>query len=257
MKTVGAFRAADRALWIVGAATFLASAIATAPADVAAGIAQANAPQLKIAEARGTFWKGVFSQTSYAGAPIGDVAYTVNPLGLLSGRVLSDLKIGSGALLGNAKIEASPSRVVFSDVSAEFNLAAIRRYTFFGAHYQGAARIKARRLSLSPAGCVAEEATFSTDALDALTKQFSGEAFPVAGDLRCEKGNLVVALIGDGVDAAARIDVSVAPDLAYTMTVFAEPRRAGVKETLRLLGFEGDGRELSWRATGRLKGLSS
>jgi hypothetical protein len=257
VKALGVFRAADLPLWAVGTASFIVATLASAPADLAVGITKARAPQLKVASTRGTLWKGEFVGASYADAAIGDVAFSVDPASLLTGRIAASLASRDGALIGKAKIEASASSIVVKDAAAHFNLSAIRKYTLFGIRYQGGATLKARRLSLSKSGCAAEEATLSTNALDALASRWSGGAFPLSGPIRCEDGKLVALLVGEGAAAAARIEISVASDLAYTMTVVAEPHRADVKDGLRLLGFETDGGALTWRTVGRLKGLTS
>ncbi len=251
------FSPANRTLWIAGAASFFASALANAPASLGAAIATRNAPLLEISGAKGTIWRGQIKDVVYNRILIGDVAWRLDPLGLLTGRLVADATSEGGALNAKGRVSISPTTIEIRNATALFNLSAIRQYTFFGARYQGSARLAAKSLALSKTGCRAEGASVSTDALDTLAKQWSGAALPLAGDVGCDGGKLNLTLAGKGEDGAVRIEVSVAPDLAYTMTFMAEPRRDEVSRTLRLFGFEGDGDRLSWRAVGQLKGLSS
>jgi len=251
------FAARRRPFWLAGGAAFLIGALAAAPASIAAAIAERAAPLLEIGTVRGTVWRGEFSDVVYNHILIGDVSYRVEPLRLLTGRIVADAASREGALLARGEIALSPSSIEIRDAAAEFNLGSIRQYTFFGARYQGTARIRARSLMLSRRGCRADEAKVSTDALDALARQWSAAPFPLAGDIRCEGGRLNLALAGENGGGGARIEASVAPDLSYALTLVAEPKRADLSEALRIFGFEGDNARLSYRAAGRLKGLNS
>ncbi len=246
-----------RSLWASGAIAFVVAAIAAAPAELAAIVAEDRAPLLEITKAKGSLWRGAFEDVVYGGVLVGDVDYSLDPLGLLIGQVVADVTSKDGALTASGRISASGSRVVLKDLTAVFSLAAIRQYTFYGAPYQGSARLEAKTLSLSRSGCAAEGASVSTSALDGLTRRWSGEAFPLAGDIKCVDGALQFALAGDGTDGSVRMNVAVATDFTYKMTLIAEPRRTEVAQTLRLFGFEGDGDALSYRAVGQLKGFSS
>jgi hypothetical protein len=238
-------------------AGFLASLIAAAPASLAAAIAERAAPQLDIAGSKGGLWRGEFRGVIYDGVPIGDVAIAINPLALPLGRLAARVESRGGALAGKGRIALSFGSVELHDVSAMFALSAIRRYTFFGARYEGAARIDADRLLLSRRGCAADGAKISTNALDGLSRRWSGRAFPLAGDIRCAEGRLVLTLSGDGADGAATLQATVAPDLSYGLVFTAAPRRREAAEALRLFGFQGEGETLSYEAVGRLKGLRS
>lgn len=258
MKKISAlFSQENRPLWIAGAAAFFASALVNAPASLSAAIATANAPLLTIGGAKGTIWRGEWSHVIYNRILIGDIRYSLKPTRLLAGRLVADASSRDGALTAKARISLSPFAVDLKDATAHFNLSAIRQYTFFGARYEGSASFRAKSLTLTRMGCRAEAAQVSTNALDVIAKQWSGGVLPLAGEIECADGKLNLTLAGRNQDGGARMEVSVAPDLAYTMTLTAEPQRAEVGDALRLFGFEGEGARLSYRAVGQLKGLSS
>ncbi|MGE0182192.1 MAG: type II secretion system protein N [Parvularculaceae bacterium] len=247
----------NRALWIAGAAAFFVGAVATAPASLAAAAAKAQNPLLEIGGAEGTIWRGGFSDVSHDGIYLGAVSYRLHPLALLTGRLAADATANGGALSAKARISLSSGAIDISDVDARFNLAAIRRYTVFGYRYQGVASLTAERIALSKSACRAEGARLSTNALDAIARQWSGAALPLSGEASCVDGALVITLNGENADGGVKFAASISADLAYSMTFTAEPRRNEIGAALRAYGFEGDNRQLSYRAAGRLRGLTS
>lgn len=247
----------NRSLLAVGAGAFLISALANAPASIAASLAVRASPLLEIGGAAGSLWRGELTNVSYDGISLGKIAFRLEPFGLLTGKIVARVASGGGALTARGKVAISPSSIDLRDAAGEFNLSAIRRYTFFGARYSGLARLSAKRLKLSKSDCRAEDASVSTNALEALTSQWRADALPLAGDIQCADGKLKVTLAGENADGLAKLEAVVAPDLSYAMTFTASSRRADIGEALRLFGFEGDSANLSYRAVGRLKGLTS
>lgn len=252
-----AFARENRPLWLAGSGAFLAAALAGAPASLAASILEANAPLLEIGAASGTLWRGEFSGVYYNSVNLGRIGYRLSPVRLLAGRLAVDATSTDGALTGKGKLSLTPSGFELKDASAQFNLSAIRKYTFFGARYQGVATLAAKSLALSRRACKAEEARLSTTMLDGLARQWSGATFPLQGGFECKDGDLVLTLAGNSNDGAMRLEAAIAPDLSYRMTFAAEPARAEIGVALRQFGFEGDNSQLSLHAVGKLKGLSS
>lgn len=242
---------------LIAAAGFVAAALTTAPASAGAWMLKRFFPLASIASAEGTIWKGKFSGVTYNGILIGDVDYRLRALPLLLARADLDARSAGGALLGRARLKFGFGSIDLSGVSAEFNLGAVRRYTFFGVRYQGSARLDAERLRLTRSGCVATRATLSTTAFEALSTQWSGGPFPVSGAITCRGGELLAALSGKGDAGSAAINISVKPDFAYSIRVAAEPRGQELSRTLEHFGFEKNGTSLSYEAVGVLKGLSS
>lgn len=247
----------NRSLLIAGGGAFFLAAVAGAPSSLAASIIEANAPLLDIGASAGTLWRGEFSNVTYNSMDLGSIGYRLAPARLLIGRLAADLTSADGALVGKGGVSLTPSGVELKDASLQFNLGAIRKYTFFGARYQGLATLSAKSLVLSKRGCKAEEAKMSTTMLDGLARQWSGGAFPLQGAFDCKDGKLVLSLSGRSNDGVMRLETAVASDLSYTMVFTAEPKRAEVGAALRQFGFEGDNAQLSLRAVGKLKGLST
>lgn len=236
---------------------FVAALVVFAPAGLAASAIKRAAPLTSIVAAEGTIWKGRLLGVSYNDIPLGDIDYRLHALPLAAARAAIDLRSGGGALEGRGKLQVRPGALEFQDVSATFNLGAIRRYTFFGVRYQGAAKVTARRLQLTATGCEAEAASVSTSAFDAFSRQLSGGAFPMSGPVGCRDGVMILSLKGEGADGAAELTASVRPDFTYTLLVAARPKRPDVSRALEFFGFENGKDGLSYEAAGVLKGLSS
>lgn len=255
---MNAVRFADRGRFLMLAlAGFLPTLFAFVPAELAAYVIKRKAPLASIASAEGTIWRGRLLGVSYNGVALGDIDYRLHALSLVLARASIDLKSAGGALEGNGNLRIEPRAVEFRDFSATFNLGAIRNYTFFGARYQGLAKVTAQRLRLTREGCEAEAAAISTSAFDALSRQLSGGAFPMAGAIDCRDGALTASLKGEGADGAAELNVAIRTDFSYALTVAARPKRPDVSRALEFFGFENGGDSLSYEAAGVLKGLSS
>lgn len=246
-----------RRLAAFGLAGFVAALIVFAPASLATSAIKRAAPLTSIVAAEGTIWKGRLLGVSYNEVVLGDIEYRLHALPLSVARAVIDLNSAGGALEGRGKLQIRPGAVEFQDLSATFNLGAIRRYTYFGVRYQGAAKVTARRLQITGKGCESEEATVSTSAFDAFSRQLSGGAFPMSGPVDCKDGVMIAVLKGEGPDGSAELIASVRPDLGYTLMVAARPKRPDVSRALEFFGFENGKDGLSYEAAGFLKGLSS
>lgn len=236
---------------------FAAAAATLAPASVGAWALKRSAPLLSITDADGTIWRGRMIGVTYNGVLIGDIRYRLSALPLLLGRIAIDAESANGALLGRGNVSLGLGGAELRDVTAEFNLGAIRQYTFFGVRYQGVARLKADRLKLTKRGCAADAATLSTSAFEALTKRWSGGAFPLDGAIECRDGAIVAALDGASLDGRASVGLTFRPDFTYAVQIAAQPKRPDVSRALQSFGFETNGEGLRYEAAGVLKGLSS
>lgn len=251
------FPRVDRALALIGAASFLIAGMSTAPASLLAAVATRAAPLLSIGGAEGTVWRGAFTDVAHDGIHLGRVDFRLSLLSLFAARIGADLTVSGGALDAKARVTASRDRIGIENARARFNLAAIRRYTIFGLRYQGTADVTAKRISLSRRFCAADDARIATTALDGIARRWTGEGMPLAGVASCEEGVLVISLAGENREGGVTLTTRVSPDFAYKMAVTAAPRRDEMRAALRAFGFLEDNAALSYLASGRLKGLTS
>lgn len=251
-------RPESRHCFIFAAVAGFALAIcAFAPAGIAASALKRAVPMMSIAGAEGTVWKGRLIGVAHGDVFLGDIDFRVLASNLLIARATVDMTSAAGALEGAARVEFTPDAIELERVFVNFNLGAIRQYSFFGAPYQGALKVTAERLRLTGAGCEAENAVISTSAFDALAQRWSGGAFPMDGAIKCVDGALMASLKGEGADGAADLSVTIRSDLTYSLVVAARPRKPDIGRALEFFGFEKRGDDLSYKAVGVLKGLSS
>lgn len=257
MKVKAAFYKQNRLLWFAGAAAFAVALIAMMPASIAAAMIRAQAPLVEIGAANGTIWNGVFEGVRYDVINLGDVRYRLSPVMLIAGKFSGEASASGGALNAKGDFALSGSGLSFENAIADFNLGAIRRYSFFGVPYQGVASFSAKSLRLSKTKCEAEGAIVATDMFDSVARRWNFSALPLEGTITCRDGNLVVAMSGNNADGAMLAEAVIDSALAYRLDFRVTTKRREIDTALRQIGFEEDGGKLSLQAAGRLKGLNS
>ncbi len=247
------------ALIAVGAAAFLIAIFATAPASLLTPILNAGGKTVQYQEVTGTIWRGEIHGLATGDVFLGDVAFRLRPLALLTGAASADLTARDGAAIGagRANIQLISRRVSIKNANFAFNLSAVRRYSLFGIPYQG--RIEARDVGLvwSHDGCSKASGEIWTDVLDASSRTLVGESLLLAGPAACDDGRITVTLKGGNREGAAEVKIAIDPAMTYRLMASVDLGRAELENNLRRLGFEdGDG-VLVYDAVGALKGAGS
>lgn len=189
----------NRSLAALGAFVAGFHIVANAPASIAASLIRAQIDGLTFESAGGTVWNGVLSETRLAGTPLGDIAFSVKGLSLLTGKAHADVSIEGGALTGRGAIALSPNgRLTLSDAVFEFDLSAARRFAFLGAPLTGSVRGTIRQIAFARAGCEAADVTLWTDVLAAPAQRLSSNAMDLEGEGLCADGSFHVSLAGEG-----------------------------------------------------------
>ena len=252
-KTLG-----GKTLATVGCLALLIGAVSAAPASLAAP-ALSRAGQLSYQRIDGTIWAGTVRGASVNGFRLGDVSFTLRPSALFTGALKVDVEASGGSVTGGGEIGVRIDGRAFSlrDVAVDVDLGAIDRYTLFGLPYEGSARASVRRFEWGRAGCVAADASFWTDALNAAAKRLTGDGVELSGPIRCDGDRVALKLGGENAYGDATIDVAVSADLTYELAASVLPKKAEARRSLELLGFEADGQSLVYGAVGPIKGLGS
>lgn len=258
MKRAASTGISVRTLSAVFGAAALVAIVASAPASILPAIMRSANSTLSVEKATGTLWRGKLKGVSAQGVRLGDVAFTTNPLALLSGRIAADIVIADGALNGKGKVAVSPGgRLVVNEATFTFSLNAANRFALLGTPLAGDVRADIGRLVVSRKGCVSGSAQLWTDVLVAPAKRFASEAFDLAGEGACKGGNFVVALSGQGGEGAVSLTLSVSPALTYVLSAEAQPARREVADALQVLGFERSNGVLTIGATGAIRSVGS
>lgn len=252
-------RAGLRALIIAGVIAFTVTALVSAPASLLTPALNAGGDRVAFQEIDGTIWNGEVRGLTTGEVYLGDVAFRLRPVALLTGAVSADVTARDGAAIGAGRVNANlfAQRVSVQNASFAFDLTSVRRYSLFGIPYQG--RIEARDVGLdwSRKGCSRATGEIWTDVLDASAKTLVGEALLLAGPAACEDGRIMVALKGGNRAGDADIMIAIDPAMTYRVVASVDLGRADLENNLRRLGFEdGDG-VLVYDAVGALKGAGS
>lgn len=239
----------------------LAAAImiaASAPASIIAGLVRHANSTVFVEKASGSLWRGRLRGVSAQGVRIGDVSFRTHPFSLFAMRLAADVSVSEGALVGKGEIAIAPDgRLTLSGSKFVFSLDAANRYAILGTPLSGTVRADIDRLSISKKGCVGGSARFWTDVLVAPAKRFDSEAFDLAGEGQCVRGNFVVALSGQGGEGAVSLSLSVSPTLSYVLSAEAQPSRPEVADALQVLGFERTNGVLTMGASGIIRSVGS
>lgn len=243
----------------LGAASFVVTALAAAPAAFYASFIGSDQQNIAYSKIDGTIWKGSVERLSVNGVPLGEVRFQLSPLSLLSlsPRIAFDAQ--DGAVLGRGTISVGAgSRLAVSDLNARIDLNAAASSGVLGQPAQGFAEVTIEEFVFTrKGGCRKAAGTVWTDVLNAPAKRYDMPELPLNGTLRCEDGASIVELSGENARAGADLAVRVFPNLTYEVTATARPSEAEVASALRFFGFEDENGALIYGAAGVFKGPGS
>lgn len=259
MNKTGADKRKWTGLALLGAASFLTTAIAVAPASLLTVFLKADQQHIAYADLNGTIWNGSVKRLSAAGIPLGDVTFRLSPFSLLRLSPRVALSAQDGAILGRGVVSVGPGkRFALSNVNARIDLGATAPSGVLGQPAQGAAEISIDRFQFSQeTGCRAAQGTIFTDVLNAPAERYDMPALPLAGSVKCDGGALVVEMAGENDRADARLSVRILPDLTYEVTAVARSDEDDVASALKFFGFEDQNGALTYGAAGVFKGTGS
>ena len=197
----------------VGAALFTAATAIDAPASIAGAVLQSSGAGIRYDAATGTLWNGRLQGVTWRNAALGDVAFHLDPAGLLVGRLAARIEMRGGAILGTGRISVRPfGEYAIHRTEAVVSLSAFRGLKLLGAPLTGKAVLKDADLTGNSRGCRQAKGAVESDALDAVAEKYGRKGFSLKGEIRCENGSLIVPLMGgsEGVraDALVRFDAT-------------------------------------------------
>lgn len=240
-----------RTMILIGAFAASFQAVATAPASLVPGLAGLSRAGVRYEEARGSVWNGTLRGVDARGFRLGDVEYEAAPFSLFAGHAGVRFRMSGGALEGDGRARISPfGGVEISHAHLLFNLGAATRYAFLGEPLAGSLRADVVRLVISKKGCVESQARVLTDVLAAPARRLKARPFDLVGSGRCDNGDFLIDLSGEGEEGAVALSVRIAPSSAYSLTATADPAREDVAAALRRLGFHDKDGELTIDAEG-------
>ena len=259
MMNAGAQMKKMRLPLIFGAAIFVATLVASAPASLISVFISSQPGGVAYRDARGTIWNGELVGASIAGAPLGNVAFRLSPASLLQLAPDVALSARGGAVIGSGRMKAGAGgQIELRDVDAQIALGAIAPQGIFGEPVNGDANVAIERVVFSRrAGCRQARGEITTNVLDAPAKRFNLPALPMAGTIACDGEVLVVSLAGENPRAGADFTMRLNKAMTYEIIATARPVEESVASALRVFGFEDDNGALTYGSAGVLTGAGS
>ena len=208
----------------------------------------------------GKLWRGVVRGVRVGEINIGDVDYTLRLSAFLTGALKADFRTEGGSMRADGRLSYGvlSKTLDVSDANIDFDLSAIRRYTFYGLPYQGRARAVIERLKVASSRCEIAKADLWTDIMTSHAKRLSGEPLDLSGAAGCTDDNkLKVVLSGGSGSGDLIFEATISPDMSFALAARVTPRRTDLQDALTLLGFERKGDAYTYDAVGEIKGLTS
>ena len=258
MTTVLQHMKANGLLIALGAAAFVATLVAQAPASIIPALINLEGRGVGFASVDGTLWRGRIENLTYRNTPIGDVSYRVSPLSLLLLSPRLEASSTGGAVRGKASVQAGLGRrLEITDTALDIDLGPFAERGIMGRPVEGVAQITVARIAVSAAGCRAADARLWTDVLDEPVQRFRGTDFPMTGNVRCDGDDLVASMAGQNMDGLAQMTLRVRPNFSYELTARAEVAEDELASALRFFGFEDDNGALVYGSAGMLRGVGT
>ena len=244
-----------RPIWpliLTGAAAFVCTALAAAPAIIVVAPIAAASKNVSYSDVSGTIWQGNIENLSVSGSPIGNVDFRISPFSVLRLSPKVDVR-SAGAVQGTGSASVSiGGRLEVNNADFTFNLARLAQRGILGNPVEGTASVVVDRIALKRSGCAVAAAQLSTDVLDAPAKRFQGTPFPLSGEIRCDGDDLLVAMTGDSAEGTVAMYLRIRSNLTYELTAMARPRADAIASTLLFFGFEDQNGTLVYGSAGVL-----
>ena len=190
----------------------------------------------------GRVWDGRIEDARIEGLDLGTLDVGLRPLPLLTGRIAGRFALDGPVGVGTGEASARGGEVILSRYEGTVSLTALGAagaLDAFGQPLRGEARIDARGLRLTQAGCQAGTLEVTTDLLAETARRSGGliEGPMLRGQGRCAGGVLDLPLEGRGADGAAAARLRVA-GRRYTTELVLRPDDPRAGRALAAYGFQ-------------------
>lgn len=247
-----------RTLMLIAAFTASFQAVAAAPASLLPAFAGLSRAGVRYEAARGSLWNGSLVGVDALGLRLGAVDFELAPLALFAGRAVVAFRISGGAVEGEGRLRLNfLGGGALTATRLTFDPAAARRHAVVDELLDGGVRAEVDRLAFSSAGCADGAVRIATDIASAPARRSGGRGFGLSGAGRCDNGDLVVDLAGEGEDGAASLAIRLSPARTYSIAAIVSPAREEIADALAALGFERRNGELAFDADGTIGSIGS
>ena len=241
-------------LTLVGA--YLVFLIITAPAALAFDTLRARLAPLNLSDVSGTLWSGQAGTLSFAALHLTNLDWSVNPFGLLLGRIESRVTLNDGALHGKATLGRTLGGTMYlTDLDADAELQALQSSGLLKimVPVNGQAQFALRKLRYTDGKLTAIEGTIDIKQAATLVPQLALGDFQL--QLETQQAGIKATLSDRGGALRANGVAMISPDGSYQFTGTFSPRdpnQTNLQQYLRMLGPMGTDGKVSVNTSGKI-----
>jgi general secretion pathway protein N len=214
----------------------------------AVAIAGGGMERLGYRDVFGTVWNGRIYGMEINGEPVREVAVSLRPSALVTGRLAADWRIADDSLSGHGRIALGAGRLVLDDASLVVSLSRIGAAGWPALDPDEPVFLRLSRLEMDGGRCVEVAGSARTGALVTLASAYGFEGPVLEGAFACREGALT-ADFGGEADELGLNGAAVLHRTAYDWRIEARTGRPDLAEAFALAGLEREGE--TWQAGGR------
>lgn len=212
----------------------------------AVAVAAGGARQLGYEDVFGTVWSGRVYGLTVHGERVREIAVSVDPLALFTGRISADWRAVDEGLTGNGHAVIAPGHVRLDNASLTLPLERLtgRRD---GLDPRDPVFVRLVRLDLREGRCVEAAGTVRSGALVEPAAAYGVDAPPLEGDIACEDGDVALSFSGETADVTVNGRARLRAG-GYDWQLDVRTESSDLADALALAGFQAgsDG----WHAEG-------
>jgi len=241
-------------LTLVGA--YLVFLIITAPAALTFDKLRTRIAPLNLSDVNGTLWSGHAGTFSYAALRLANLDWSVNPFGLLLGRLESNVKLNDNALHGSVTMGRTLGGTLYlTDLNGEAELQALQSSGLLKIllPVNGQAQFDLRKLRYTDGKLTAAEGTIEIKNAATLVPQLALGDFHI--EVETQQAGIKATLSDRGGALRAQGVAIISPDGRYQFTGTFSPRdpnQANLTQYLRMMGPMGTDGRVSVNTSGHI-----
>lgn len=214
----------------------------------AVAIAGGGAERLGYSDVFGTVWDGRIYGLQINGEPVREVAVSLRPLALLTGRLAADWRIADESLSGHGRVALGADRLEVDDASLAVSLSRMGAADWPGFDPDETVFVRLARLEMAGERCLDATGSVRTGALVTLASAYGFEGPVLEGSFACRDDRLLTDFGGE-TEALDLIGGAVLDRTGYDWWIEADTERSDLAEAFALAGLEREGE--TWRGEGR------
>lgn len=214
----------------------------------AVAIAGGGMDRLGYRDVFGTVWDGRIYGIELNGAPVRELAVSLQPFALLTGRIAADWRLADDSLSGSGRAALGRTRLEVENANLVLSLSRIGAADWPGLDPGEAVFVRLAKLEMAGERCIEAAGTVRSGALVTLAAAYGFEGPVLDGSIACRGEDLVVDFAGE-TDGLSLAGEAVLHRTGHDWRIEARTGRPELAEVFALAGLEREGDV--WRSEGR------